>query len=171
MAVIKRETNRGFSLSDANIGMSMTNTASEINLFVQNVGGGKLGVNKTLDFESVNRLSTVLINPTLTIRIRFGTSILTVLNAVSLVSSISTNKPFIIKGKIVNTSATTQYVYAYISQYGVNVPILLNNDSGLADADWTIDTTINQQFSITAQFGSSLTGATLTPKMVTVDVS
>lgn len=162
MAKIQRETSRGFSVGEYSAS-TLTNSSSETTLFSQNIVAGRMGTNKELVFG--------LLPPSITVKIKFGSATLTVLNGQSLATSLASAKPFIIEGMVCNNSVSTQFIYAKISQASNTLPLLLSASSGMDSADWTIDTSSDQTFSITAQFATANNAATLTFKHASVELS
>lgn len=165
MPNIKQETGRGFSSNGVNIS-TISNTAAEMVLFQQMIPAGALGTLKRIDYYLNALITTGLVNPSITIRVRLGTSVLAVMNSASLLVSQS-NKPFVIEGRIKNTSANTQEVYAKVTKNQTG--LLGSND--MEAASWAVDTTIDQMFQITAQFGTALTSTTLTVKDADMECS
>lgn len=166
MALQKRETGRGYSVADYT-SATLSSSTVETTLFTQTIVAGSMGIAKELNFRIICTLTTVLAPPTLTIKMKFGASTLTVMSGLTLSTSL-TSSPFIIEGVIANVgSSTAQIVYAKLTQ--ASSTILLAQP--MAYADWTIDTTTDQTFSVTAQFGSSSATTVLTYKHANVDLT
>jgi hypothetical protein len=171
MAKIQRETARGFAVGEY-ASTTVTNTATETTLFSQTIQAGAMGLNKELTFKIVCTLSTGVLPPSLTIRIKLGTTTISVLNAQSLATSLSSASPFIIDGMICNNNTVSaQFMFAKIQQPSTTLPLLLSASSSMASADWTVDTSVDQTFAITAQFGSASTAASLVFKHATIELT
>jgi len=170
MAKLQRETGRGFAVTELS-GSTVTNTTAETNLFTQVIPAGKMGAVKELSFELLCMLTTPLLSlPTLTLRLKYGASVLTVSSGTALAVS-QTNEPFILKGKIVNKSVNSQVVYARIEQSTASAPLVLGVSSSFKAAKWAIDTSADQTFSLTSQF-SLLSGTTsISVENVTIELS
>ena len=165
MAKTKRETNRGFSLSDTTGStlVSSLTTNPETDIFSQLIEGGKFGTNKELNFRLLCNLTTGGVSlPTLTFKLKLGSSSLTLLSATALALS-QTNKPFIIEGCIAaKDGQSAQRVWGQITQDGNNAPMVLNGGAiTLASAAWTEDTSVDKTMSVSAQFAGLSSGATL----------
>lgn len=170
MAKITRETSRGFAVSEA-ASSSMTNTTAETSLFSQSIVGGRMGLSKELRFTILCSLTTGVVPPSMTIRVKFGSSTLVVMNALALASS-TTSKPFVIEGVIANkNSASAQYIFAKIMQYANAVPILSSTGAAIEDADWTENTATDKTFEVTAQFGGLSATTTLTFKLASLEMT
>lgn len=164
-----RETGRGFSTSDTS-GIVLTNSATETTLYSQDIPAGAMGTVKELNFKLLCALTTGLVPPNLTIRIKLGSSVLAVLNSQGLATSQS-GLPFLVEGLIANNGAiNAQSVYAKVTQYSNSVPLLIG-PAGMALADFTEDTSVIKTFSITAQFASAASATSLTVKHATIELS
>lgn len=163
------ETARGFASTDtANV--LLQNSTAETTLYSQTIRGGVMGANKTLRFQVMCSISTVLSVPSLTLRIKLGSSTLVVANALSLVLN-ATARPLVLEGIIANKNATNaQFVAAWVIQDASN-PISLVTGPLAAIADWTEDTTANATFSFTAQMGGLSLSTGLTYRYGSVELS
>ncbi len=166
----KRETNRGCSSTLAT-NQTVSNTTSETTVFSQVIPAGKMGTSKKLSLDLLSTLTTPAISiPTITVRIKLGSSTLVVVNAIGLAIS-QTNSPFTIAGVIRNRDASNvQIAYAHITQSASNLPMLLANSSAVY-ADWAVDTTVDQTLSVTVQFGGLSAGTIFTLRDADVDLS
>lgn len=157
MAKIPQETGRGFNIAETTAVM-LSNVTTETTLFSQTIPAGKMGAVKRQKFKAFCTLTTPLLSlPSLTIKIRFGSSIMTVTSGLGLGASL-TSEPFMITGEIINKSVNSQVVWARIEQGAATIPLLLGISSSFKGAKWTEDTTTDKTFSITGQF--SLLSAT-----------
>lgn len=142
---------------------SVSNSTAETVLFTSSIAAGSMNTGGSIRFKLVCELSSGLVNPTITIRVKFGSGVLVAMATASISVSL-TNKPFVIEGTITNLSATNaQYAVAEVKQ-GSALTLM----DTIVGASWAIDTTASQTFQITSQFGSSLTGTTLTPKTMSM---
>lgn len=108
-------------------------------------------------FMMLCRINTPLVSiPTLTIKVKLGTQILTLVNGVSLAGS-QTNQPFIIEGYILPTSATTQISYVRIDQNPGTALTLTNGNTTLL-GNWTANLAVDNTFDITATWGGFTLG-------------
>jgi len=169
MANLIRETGRGFA-SSLTANSSLSNSTVETTLFSQTISGGKMGTSKALKFTLYCSLTTpALAVPTLTVKVKLGSTSLTVMSGLSLAIS-QTNAPFNVTGLIVNKSApNAQFTFSQIIQQSASIPLVLT--SALADADWTVDTTTDQLFAVTAQFGSLNATTTLTFRYADIELT
>lgn len=169
MAKVTRETARGFAVGES-AAMNLTNSTAETSIFSQVIKGGVMGANKELSFSILCNLTTGLVPPNITIKVKLGSGSLTIASALAIAISI-TSKPFIIEGKIVNKDSGSQLVYAKVTQYSNAIPIISSNGVALDSADWTIDTTQDQTFSVTAQFSALSSSSTLTFRNATIELT
>jgi len=145
---------------------ALTNSTTETTLFSQSLPAGLLGTAKHVYVTFIGQMSSTLINPTITLKFKYGTGVLTLATGLSINASL-TSSPFIIEAEIIaGNSTSSQIAFAK----------LLNNGSGifafpvyLGVGTWTIDSTTAQNISITAQFNSALTGTTLVPMAMTIE--
>ena len=97
---------------------------------------------------------------------------MSIISAQALATSLSSSAPFVIEGVIVNNNSTnSQLIYGTITQQANTLALLLSASASMGTADWTIDTTQDQTFAVTAQFASASTAATLTCKHVSVELT
>lgn len=166
----KRETSRGFSSTSA-ITQTVNNSSSEVTVFSQVVPANKMGTSKKLTLSLLGTLTTPAISiPTFTVKIKLGSSVLTIFSGLTLAAS-QNNTPFVIDGIIRNKdAANAQIVYAKATQYAANLPMLLANATAVY-SDWTVDTTVDQTLSVTIQFGALSAGTTFTLRDVDLDLS
>lgn len=166
----KRETSRGFASSQAST-LTLSNSTTETTLFSQVIPAGSMGINKKLNLEALCTLTTPVVSiPTLTIRLKLGSAVLTVVSAVGLAVS-QTNAPVVIEAKIRNKEASNaQILYAKVTQAGTSLPLLIENSKAVF-ASWTVDTSVNQTLSITAQFGGLSAATSLTAQDIDIELS
>jgi len=171
--VTRRETSRGFSLTETG-GNTLTNSTVETSLFSYVIPAGKMGTSKILKFEIICHITTPALSiPSLTIKIKLGAAVLTIVSTATLGAAIA-DKPIKIEGTIANLSATNaQFVYAQLTSASGSGLIfsLLSASTVVTDAAWTVDTTLDQTFAVTGQFGGLSGTTSITPKLVSIDLS
>lgn len=166
MTLTRRETGRGFAAADS-ASVSVSNTTTETAIFTHTIQGGLMGTTKELSFRLICTLTSVLVPPNITVKIKFGGATLTSMSGISISAGL-TATPFIIEGLIANAgTANAQIIYSKFIQANTS----LINAQPMAYADGTIDTTINQVFQITVQFSGLSTTTILTYKHANVDLS
>jgi hypothetical protein len=143
-------------------------SGAETIIFSRVVKAGDMGTNKSIRFKLVGQLSSGLVSPTVTIKIKFGSATLTAVSAAGVTLNLSAAKPFIIEGAITNQgSAGAQYIMTELRQGNTSLPLTVSDP--LVGADWNIDTTVDQTLMATITFGNVLNaGTTFTPKTMTV---
>lgn len=170
MVKIPQETGRGFSVTDS-AAVAVSNTTSETTIFSQVVPGGKMGAIKRLRFSAFCMITTPALSlPSLTVRLKFGGSTITVANGISLAINLN-NEPFMIRGEIINKSATSQIAWARIEQGANSLPLLLGIASSFKGAKWTEDSSTDKTFSLTAQFSLLSGGTSLSAEHVDIELS
>lgn len=167
---IRRETGRGFSTTDPAV-MTVSNSTTETTLFTDTIRAGRMGTNKELPFEILGVMNSPLLAvPSITIRIKLGSATLTAVNALPVAVSL-VNKPFIIRGKIINKGMNAQVVFIEVHQSQTSGVFAGLDSTSTAYAKWTVDTSVDQNFVVTAQFGLLSATTTLTIEYVSIDVS
>lgn len=170
MSTTRRETARGFSVSQNTSG-TLTNTNVETTMFTQTMAAGSMGINKEVFFRFICLLTTGLLPPTITIKVKLGSSVLTVVSTTALSASM-TSVPFIVEGSVINQDTTgSQLAWARLTQPSNTLALLLSGGTAMAATDWTEDTTADKNFVITAQFGSSVSSTTLTFRHASIDLT
>lgn len=149
---------------------TLTNSATETTLFSKTVPGGLMGTSRGMHLAFLAQLSSTLVNPSLTIKIKYGTAVITAVSAVSVNASL-TSVPFYIECDIMNANATgSQQVISRVFQNTVSAPLSLGAGVYLASSTWTTDSTVDQTLAVTATFNSALTGTTLVPILLTFKI-
>jgi hypothetical protein len=170
MAISASGTSRGGIWRDVAIS-NLTSSAAETTLFSTVIPGGALNLANKLIFQIAGRLSTPLLTPgTLTIRVKYGTSVAIVSTAPLALVGNASNVPYKINGYMVNTGSTsTQYMQSQLTcaAGGIAVGASVN----LADAFPAMDSTIDQTFAVTAQFSVSSANNILTTPYFEVSVN
>ena len=149
----------------------VNNTTNEVAIMSQTIKGGALGEKRSIKFLMICQVTTPAIAlPSLTIRIKYGSGSLVIASALSL-QVLLTNSPFKVVGEMSNSGASNaQTVWGQITQSGT-VPIGGVSGNSMVTADWAIDSTVDQTFQITAQFGGLSLGTTLTGKYGFYEIS
>lgn len=168
MAISTIASARGFTALGLT-NSSVNNTNTETTIFTQAVPANAMGTNKVLRFQFWGTMTTLLLPPTLTIRIKFGSTTLTVVNAVSLLAS-QTGSPFLIEVAVVATGTGSQEAFARISDSTGTIILTGGLGLSLSAASWSVDTTSVQAFAVTVQFGTAVLTTTLTAKMVSLEL-
>lgn len=131
-----------------------------------------MGTNKEMNFRFICLLTTGLVTPTLTIRAKLGSSVLTVASGVGLAASLGTPAPFIVEGSVINEdAANAQLAWFKITQPANTLALLIGGGTAMNAVSWTEDTTADRTFSITAQFGTAVTGTSLTFRHASIDLT
>lgn len=165
----KRETSRGFSYSQPEA-LVLNNSTTESDIFSAVIGAGKMGTNKSIDLTIRCTLTTPLtLVPVGTIKVKFGSSTLTIFDGVAI-ASLQNNTPFKINVYIRNKTATSQIVFAEIDQVANNVPMALTSDRSVY-GEWSEDTTVDKTLAVTGKFGSLSANTFLNVRDVVLDVS
>jgi len=167
MAVIKRETGRGFAATDSTASV-FTAMTTEQTLFSHTIVGGYMSNNKELRFNILCALTSPMLSvPTITVKVKLGSSVINIMQGLTLATG-QNNAPFLIEGVIANSNdPAIQTVFTKLTQ--ATTAIL--SSQPMAYADWTVDTTVDQLFAITAQFGGISVATSLTYKHASVELS
>jgi hypothetical protein len=163
MPQVRLETGRGMSVFEP-LTITLNNSTTETTLFSTVIKGNKFGKTKRLTFVVDGVISTALsLVPTLSVFVKLGTTSMTIMNTATLGIGIS-NRQFHIEGYIAAMNdPAVQVVWSQIQQNSVSPT--------LAMADWTVDTTNDNTFAVTAQFGGISLGTSLSVKYATVEMS
>lgn len=145
---------------------TLTNSAAATNLFTQTIPGGLLGTAKHVHVTLVCQLSSTIINPALTLTLKYGTSTLVVANTAGINASLS-SVPFILNADIYAVNSTSSQVATATISNSTSGALGLNMYQAVGT--WAIDSTVDQTLAITAQFNSALTGTTLIPLLMTIE--
>lgn len=172
---IPQETNRGYSIKAISFDPPVTSTVvtnPETTIYSRAIEAGKMGTSKEMSFNIFCNLTTgAVAAPTLTLKVKLGTGTLTIMNALSLGLG-AASVPFRIEGAVINTSnSAAQYVWARLHTPSSTVPISLSAGAAYMNTDWTVDTSVNQTFSVTAQFGGLIAGTSLATKYIKIDLT
>ncbi len=142
---------------------AVTNTAAVYTILQDTIKGKTLSTYKKVTFRAIISLTTSLANPTITFKVNYGAGSMTITSAVALSLSL-TNTPIVIEGFITNTGTTnSQFMYASIRQ-GTTAAIPLSGNMNFVIGNSAVDSTADQLLTLTSQFGSALTGTTMSVK-------
>lgn len=174
MGVITRlESNRGYAINEISSTVLNATSTTETALFSDTIPAGKLGTFKLLNFSFIAHLSTPALSlPSLTLKLKFGSTAATTIVNSLLAASIS-DKPILISGTIANLGVTnSQYIFINVTNYS-NTAIFgaLGSSFVVSDGTWVVDTTVDQVLSITGQFTTGLSTTSITPKLIQINVS
>jgi hypothetical protein len=138
---------------------SVTNTTTETTVFVDTIRGNTLGLVKQLNLNSYFSIVSALVPPSVTVRVYYGSTAIATFSSVAINSS--TTSGFWINMILAeNGSSASQFCFGQIIP---NAILSLSASSGISSGSYTINSAIDQTLRITVQFGSALTGTTLTP--------
>lgn len=172
---IPQETQRGYNVKAISFDPPITSNLisnPETIIYSKSIEGGKMGTAKEMTFSINCSLTTGIVAPPLTINVKLGIASLTVAGGIGITTNLGTPAPFRIEGAIINMLATNkQYVWAKILTPTSTVPLILNTAASYVSSKWTIDTTTDQTFAITAKFGSLLLGTSLQTEYVKIELS
>ena len=153
-------TSSGFDYS-LSPSLTVTNTAVEQTVFTVPIKGGTLSNYKNLSFVMYCHLTSGLVAPTITVNVKYGTGTLAVISGLA-VSVSQTNKPFTLDGILVNQSSTSsQYCFGLVKQSMVTGPLPLSSPNYDAYTNFAIDSTTDQNLSVSVKFGTAVVGTTL----------
>jgi len=148
-------TNQVYGLrARQNIGPVVSNTTAETDLVNVAIPANFMGTSRVLTFDSTSLITTpALAIPTLTLTVRFGTSVIATASSLALAIGQS-NSPFRMSGFIsLDDVANAQTAITSITMGGTGLPLVLTGTQALQVNALTEDTTVALNFRITAQFG------------------
>ncbi len=149
---------------------TLTNSATETTLVSKVIPGGLLGASRKLTGRAVFTLSSTLVNPAITIKIKYGAMVLTAVGSLSINLSL-TAQPFYIDFEINNLNSTNaQLAIARVYQSSISSPLGTTSPFIMVMQQGTTDSTADQTFSVTATFNSALTGTTLIPLLINTKI-
>lgn len=144
----------------ASPGASIAGIATETTLFSDNIKSNSLVEGKYYGFRIDLAITTPALNlSNFTFRIKYGTQVFTLAAAVPLLSSL-TLSPITIQGYIVSRGPANQFITATIAQSSGSVLNLSFTNSAMRGT-MTVDSTLDQDFSITGQIGGTGFGSTI----------
>lgn len=140
-------------------GVSMSGIGSETILFSDVIRANNLLVGKYYPFRIDLSITTPAVNlASLTFRIKYGGQVMTIMNNSTLVGGL-TLAPITISGYLVARTNGTQFIPVTVTQpAGSAVSVSFSNSN--FRGNMTVDATLDQTFSVTAQVGGVGLGAT-----------
>jgi len=172
MIQVKKQGYQGMRVIQYDFATISNVNTNEVNIFSGVMPAGRMSGNVELSFEAVCHITTPVISlPNLTLRLRFGSALLTIASGATLGANIN-DKPFIVKGRIMNLTDNSQFVIIeLLTNSGVAILSALSSAVIVSDASWTVDTSAEQAISLTAQFSGIVIGTTtITPKLLTFEL-
>lgn len=144
MALITRGTSDGYIIQGAPA--VTVDSSTETTLVSANIQGGTMGDYKCLEFLLRGRITTpLLLAPTGTLRVKLGSTTFTALNGLSLTIALTTQS-FLLTGRITNNLPNVQDVGVEARQ--LTAALQMNATA------WAVDTTVDQTFALSWQFGA-----------------
>lgn len=161
MSLVKLATPDGVILRPDSA-VVVTNTNLETTILTYTVTGGSMNMSNRLKGTLYFGLSTIAVLPgTLTIRIKYGSSVLTLGGGALALIGGAASAPFVVNFRLSNKdTAGSQFLYGQILQGsgGLTLSSPINQAFSLP----AIDSTVDQTFIVTAQFQTANVGNTLT---------
>lgn len=143
-------------------GLTMTNLTSESVVMSDTVKANTMSTYKEIAFRIDCSVTSLLVTPGVTVRIRFGNQVVNVLSNAGITLS-QTNSPFVIEGTVTNKGATNaQLIAAQVTQNNSTAGLSLSSPISLVRGTTTVDTTVDNVLSVTVQFNSAITGTSIT---------
>lgn len=170
MAIFKLGTPTGVILR-INDAVTLTNSAAEFTLISYMVVGGTMSMTNEVSLAMDFALTTRALLPgNLTIRLKYGSSVLTLGGGALTLLGGATNTPFRLSGILSNKSTTSaQFLRGEIRQGSGGLS--LGQPVSLAFIEPTVDSTQDQLFSVTAQFSAADASNTLILKQAKAELS
>lgn len=149
MALITRGTSDGYIMQGATA--VTVSSSTETSIASATIQASSMGENKALEFSLRGRLTTPLLAaPNGTLRLKFGSTTLVVLNQLALTLNLSAQR-WAISGRITNTATNAQDVG--VECRGLPAGFTANS------AAWAVDTTADRLLDLTWEFGALNLGA------------
>jgi hypothetical protein len=143
----------------ASPGVSIAGIATETVLFTDNIKSGSLVEGKYYGFRIDLAITTPLVNlSALTFKIKYGTQTFTMMAGTPLIANL-TLSPVTIQGYLVSRGPNNQFITGTIVQPSGSVINLSFTNSSMRGT-MTIDSTVDQDFLITAQITGAGVGST-----------
>lgn len=160
MSVVKNITANGATWRECP-STTISNSVAETTILSVTIPGKDLDLYKLIRYEMYCNLTSIVVPPTVTIKVKYGSGVLTAVSALTI--NINQNsQPFIIEGVIVNRNLTnSQYAYSKVSQHATQGPLALTSPIYDARTTFAIDSTTDQTFAITTQFGGLIATTSL----------
>ncbi|WP_435018504.1 hypothetical protein TA3x_000478 [Tundrisphaera sp. TA3] len=154
-----------------NDAVRVSNTALETTLLAGQLSAGMLSMNNRVKFTLICSLSTAALLPgTLTIRVKYGSGVLTLGGGALALLGGATNTPFKVTGRIANkANAASQIAYGEITQ--ASGGLTLSQPVSQQVANFSVDSTLTQNVAITAQFSLASASNILTVQDFEMEIS
>jgi|GEM_PF-3781732 len=138
----------------------------EIELCSKVIKGNTLGTSRSISYLFTFEISSgILLLPNLTFKIKYGGASLTIIDA-AIVSASLTSRVVVVQGRLAGFGATNkQYIYGRMDQDVsiAGLPVAINGSTAIKHAKWTVDSSIDQTFSITVQPSLTMGSAVIYP--------
>lgn len=142
-------------------GITLTNLTTESVILSDTIKANTMSTYKEVAFRVDCALTSLLVTPNVTVRIRFGNQVITLLSNAGITIS-QNNSPFVIEGTITNKGATnSQLVSAQVTQNNATLGLSLSSPINIVRGTMAVDTTIDNLLTVTVQFGSAITGTSI----------
>jgi hypothetical protein len=159
-------TPSGMNINMVPVTTSVTNSTTETTIFVDTIRASTLGVSKSLLLDAYGTITSLLTPPTVTIKIYVGSTVVATYSSLIINASV-TSAPFHINFLMTNNnSASSQFCYGELRP---NTAISFTSTSPNFTTA-TINTTTDQYLKVTAQFATAVTGTTIFPQFLKVNV-
>lgn len=169
-ANVYAQNTRYLTPSGMNISMSavtsVTNSTTETTIFVDTIRANTMGLSKTLTLDAYGAITSLLAPPLATIRVYMGTTVVAIFSNLVINASV-TLAPFHINFVMVNNnSASSQFCYG---EFRPNTAISLTSTTPYFAIN-TISTTTDQYISVTVQYATVVSGTTIFPQFLKVNI-
>jgi len=142
-------------------GITLANLTTESIILSDTIKANTMSTYKEVAFRIDASITSLLVTPNVTIRVRFGNQVVTLVSNVGITIS-QTNSPFIIDGTITNNGANnSQIVACQITQNNATAGLSLSSPISLVRGAISTNTAIDNLLSVTVQFGSAVTSTSM----------
>lgn len=143
-------------------GVTLANLTAETVIMSDTVKANTMSTYKEVSFRVDCAITSLLVTPNVTVRVRFGPNVITLVSNAGVTLS-QTNSPFVIEGTITNKgSATSQLVTAQITQNNATAGLSLSSPISIVRGTMNTNTAVDNLMSVTVQFGSAVTSTSIT---------
>lgn len=150
---------------------AIANLDTEQTIISQIIPAMSLASGRPFFFDVIFDVTTGLLPPALTVKIKYGNQTAIVLNGVSVTASIAATRRFRIKGSLVNIADDNQkQLLDAETRQDANLTILSLGTTGIKPffQDFTINSTVDQTFAVTIQAAALLNAPTIVVKKSSV---
>lgn len=135
--------------------VSIVNSTVETTLFADLIEANSLVPGKYYQFRIDLAISTPLVNlANLTIKVKYGSQTIAIINGAALSIGATTAVPVTITGVLVSRGMNSQFLPVTVSQ-GMGSILTLGSTNSVARGLMTVDASVDQTFSVTAQFSGT----------------